>query len=623
MKNLYLWIVAVMVCFGILPSVAQDAEVNKIKFTVNVSPAEAVKCTVQGEEYPLTDGANVFELPEDTSIVFVGNSPWMITSVTDKSGQAPSGFYGSDWYLYANSSSQDQEYTIEVININDLRTSQFTINVDDPSLVTAMLTGYYTTLNLQPGENIVKYDPKVENYLTLLPVNAAVPFYSVKMDGIEIAPQGNSYSIQLRNNSVIDVIAILPDEDRTVNFSYAPGAENAISIKVNDQDMPDFNGQSLVVKLGDVLTINGNTASYKFNAVKINGEAINFYGSHTFAVMKNSDIYIDARPYGNISASIIINNPELISIMGNGETLNLIAGTNTIQLPENNANITWNVDPMAVLNSVRVNDNEPLPSYQSNYALSAGDVIAFDVVAKVFDQEAIVWIDNVAGKACSTYFEMSSPSDRSVHFTLENGYNILNYYQAMNPFAISWSGYSEENPEISLTGKVYLNDILQQSPYGDTSTYYSIDIANGDVLKLFMDSDPIMCNVTFDLADGIEANVVKDVITAVENPAAGFNCFAGTQVVVAGKDLAVSVNGTAIESEKNEEGAETYTFIVNDPTTAVTVAAAGGSGVASIAAEADTAVYNMQGVKVGNKADLKTLTPGLYIVAGKKVVISD
>ena len=30
----------------------------------------------------------------------------------------------------------------------------------------------------------------------------------------------------------------------------------------------------------------------------------------------------------------------------------------------------------------------------------------------------------------------------------------------------------------------------------------------------------------------------------------------------------------------------------------------------------------MQGVRVGSKADLKRLAPGIYIVAGKKTVIS-
>ncbi|MDE6291477.1 MAG: hypothetical protein K2M16_08085 [Muribaculaceae bacterium] len=622
MKNLYLWIVATMVCFGILPAAAQDSEVRNFKFTIDIPNADALSCAVNSENHPLTVGVNEFDLPEGTSVMIKAVAPWKIISVKDKAGNTPSGFYGTDWYIFANESIDGEEFTVEVQNIDDLRTSQFTLNVDDPTLVNAILNGYYTTLELTAGENIIKFQPGQETHLLLSSSTPGVPLYSVKMNGVEVAPEGNSYSIPLSNNSVIDVVATLPDEDHIVTFSYSADAENSISIMINDQPATDFNGSSVTVKLGDRLTIIGNTSEYVFESVSINGQEISFYGSYTFNVMKDSSVQINARPYGNISATIIVNAPELITIMGNGQTLDLIQGSNKIELPENNANISWNVSPMAILKSVIVNGTNPISSYQSSYTLNAGDEIEFDIEAKVFDMEAIVWIDNTKGKACSNYLDLSSPNDRNVRIEFENGYNIVDFYEGMNPFSLNWNGYSEEDPNISLTGKVYLNDVLLTPTY-EGGTNYNLILANGDVLKLFMDSDPVNCNVTFDIAEGIDASVVKDIITDVLNPTAGFDCFAGTQIVVAGKDIAVSVNGVAIEAEKDEEGVESYTFIVTDPTTAVAVTAAGGSGVASIASEADTAVYNMQGVKVGTKADLNSLAPGLYIVAGKKVVIAE
>lgn len=622
MKRIFLWIVtSMMICFGINSAIAQDSEVNKIKFTINISNAQAARCTFQGEELALADGANEFELPAESRLYIEPVSPWIFSSIKNKKGAKAAGFNGTNWYLYVDDSVQDEEFTITTIDINELRTSEFTLNVDDPSLVKATVTGYDTTLQLTPGENVIKFDPKTETYLNLFPTTSA-PFYSVKLNGIEVAPQGNSYGIPLKNGCVIDVTAILPDEDRTVTFSYSGGAEGSISIKVNDAEMPEFNGRILTVKLGDRLTIEGKTGMYKFNGLKINGQDIDFYGSYTFAIMKNSDVYIDARPYSSISTAIIVNRPELISISNNGEKLDLSAGKNIIDLPENNATINWTVDPLAILNSVKVNDSESIPSYQSSYSLKAGDVIAFDLTEKQLDNMAVAWIDNVTGKACSTYLELSSLSDRSVRYEFDNGYNLMPFYEAMNPFSLSWSGSSEEIPDVQLTGNAYLNDRLLTPAY-EGSTFYSFNLEDGDVLKLFMDSNPVVCNVVFDIAEGVDVSVKKDIITSVINPSDGFICFAGTEVTVSGKNIKVTVNGTEIEGTETEEDNEPmHTFVVNDTETTVGVVNDGGSRVASISMDADTDVYNMQGIKVGNSSQLKNLSPGIYIVGGRKVTIA-
>lgn len=622
MKRIFLWIVTSMICFGINSATAQDMDVTKIKFTIIISNAQAAKCSFQGEDIALTDGANEFELPDDSRLYLEPVSPWIFSSIKDKKGAKASGFNGTNWYLYVDESVQDEEFTITTIDINELRTSQFTLNVDDPSLVKATVTGYDTTLQLSPGQNVIKFDPKMETYLNLFPTTTA-PLYSVRLNGIEIAPQGNTYGIPLKNDCIIDVTAILPDEDRTVTFSYSGGAEGSISIKVNDAEVPEFNGNTLTVKLGDRLTVEGKTSMYKFNGIKINGQAIDFYGSYTFAIMKNSEIYIDARPFSSISAAIIVNRPELITISNNGVNLDLSAGKNIIDLPENNSTINWTVDPLAILNSVKVNDSESLPTYQSSYAIKAGDVIAFDITEKQLDKIAMAWIDNVTGKACSTYLELNSLSDRSVQYEFDNGYNLMPFYTAMNPFSLSWSGSSEEIPDVQLTGKAYLNDKLLTPEY-EGSTFYSFSLEDGDVLKLFMDSDPVVCNVVFDIAEGADVSVKKDIITSVLNPSDGFICFAGTEVTVSGKNIKVTVNGTEIEGKETEEDNEPiHSFIVNDPETTVAVAYDGGSRVASISMEADTDVYNMQGLKVGNSSQLKRLSPGIYIVGSRKVVITE
>ena len=135
-----------------------------------------------------------------------------------------------------------------------------------------------------------------------------------------------------------------------------------------------------------------------------------------------------------------------------------------------------------------------------------------------------------------------------------------------------------------------------------------------------MATDPVQSNAAFDMAAGIEADVVKDIVTVVENPAEGFNCFAGTEVSVTGKNLAVSVNQTELEAKNNEDGTSTFTFIVSETDNEVSIAGI-GSGVETVNAQSDAYIFNLQGVKVGKKSELKDMIPGIYIINGKKTVV--
>ena len=636
MKNLYIWIVAAMVCIGILPAAAQDAEVSDINFSVFISNVEGITCRMNySETVTLKDGLNEFSIPNGTNITFSSTLPWKITGVKDKNGVPVTSYYGgSDWYLYVNPSIADEAFTIDVINIDEFRTGQFTINVDDPSMVNAVLQGYYQTLSLEKGENTVKFDPAMEGFLQLSPTNYDVPLYSVKKDGADLSPEwGTSYTIPLEEGCVIDIVAVLPDIDCTVNFSYSEGAESAITVKLNGEPVADFDGKTLVAKIGSKITIEGSS-EYKYEAVSINGENAAFWGnSHNFVVIKDTEVYIDAHPWANITATIVVNHPDFITITRDGNTLELKEGENVFEFPENASNISWTVDPMAILNSVSVNGGSPLYSSQTYYTLYDNDVITFDLQEKVFDKKFMVWIDNVEAPVCGNYIEISSQTDRSFTFgnsnnswnpqkDFDNGYTLINFYQALNPFAFGW-GYDYSAPKPEYFGQIYINDSRIVSAYGEESTYFTTQISDGDVVKMFLAAAPVECKVAFDIPDGVEASVVKDVITAVENPAEGFTCFAGTQVVVSGDNLEVKVNGNAVAGEKDEDGVESFTFTVADAETTVALAKAGGTGVDAVEAEADSAVFNMQGVKVGTKADLRNLAPGIYIVAGKKVVVTD
>ncbi|MDE7414134.1 MAG: hypothetical protein K2N05_10180 [Muribaculaceae bacterium] len=569
MKSIYFWIVAAIMGLGLLPAAAQD----KVQFTINVPIPEGVECTVNWQPYELVEGANHFEVDKYTSVAVKGVSPYSLNKVIDSNGTTVSGFSSGQWYFTANDEVDGKEFTLEIIDINEYRTSSFTINVDDPSLVQAMVGGYYEVLKLKEGENIIKYDPAVETYITIQSTTWGIPLYSVKKNGVNVELQGSSYMLTLEEDCVIDIVAKIPDGDATVTFKYSRGGEGAITgVKVNNEPVEDFDGNSLVVKLGQVLEFSGNTNIYKYDQVTINGTPISFWSAYSFNVMADTEIFVDAHPYGNIKAKVVVPNPDLVTVYKGYSSspesvvLTMQPGENEVELPENNPTISWVVADNAIFNEKSLN-GIALGTYETSAMLKEGDVLVLDAVEKVYDKQAVIWIDNKDAATCNSYVELYSNTDRSGRYTFEdNGYGFLSFYDQMNPFSLGWYGYDENIPNVFSNGRAYLNDQPLEPTYPGGSNF-SFNLKNNDVLKLFMDGEPDILDVNFDIAPGIQAQVIKDIVTVVEDPSEGFECFPGTQVsVTAGDKVVLTVNGEAVEAEKNDEGESVFTFVVDDNT---------------------------------------------------------
>lgn len=642
MKSIYFWIVAALFGLGILPAAAQ--ETTKVQFTINVPNPDAVACEISYQPYELVKGANVIEVAEYTMIKITGVNPWRLNNVTypgaDGSATTASGYSSGTWYFYPSAEVQNRVFTLEVINIDEFRTATLTINVDDATLVSAMLGGYYTNLQLKDGENTIKFDPAVETYLSISGATSA-PIYKVELDGVPVVAQGGAYYTisDLADGMVIDITAKLPDEDRTLTFSYSEDGVGAIDVLVENQPVEDFDHETLVVKLGSAVTL-APRADFRYEKVTVNGQEIgytnyngNYEFNYRFVVMEDTEIYIAAHPFGKIKATVVIPNPEFVTFYKGyeyqGNVVALQPGENELEMMENESIYSWTISKDAIRNSVTLNGTE-LSEYYTQVTFKDGDVLVFDLAEKSFDLKAIAWIDNINGQYISAnadgtgygFFMFGSAVERNNYATtMVDGYNEIFFYEGMNPFSISWSS---SNPDYE-NAKVYLNDepVERQYEYGVAR---EVTLANNDVLKFFMDGDPVECAVAIEIDEDVEANVVKDIVTDVENPAAGFDCFAGTQVAVSGTGIKVTVNGETIVADKTDDEAaaratdDTYTFIITDPTTKVEVKKDSESGVETIGVENDAAeVFNTLGVKVGNS--LKELPAGIYVVKGKKVLV--
>lgn len=134
-----------------------SAAADNVNFQVNVPEPTAVKCTESGVERELTQGLNDFSIPQYNPVVFESVAPYLLTKVTNKTG-TPQNVYGGQWSLYVYPDSEGEVYTLETINLDESRDSEFTLIVDDPSRVDASLSGYNQPVTLQAGSNTVKFN---------------------------------------------------------------------------------------------------------------------------------------------------------------------------------------------------------------------------------------------------------------------------------------------------------------------------------------------------------------------------------------------------------------------------------------------------------------------------------
>lgn len=587
---------------------------NAINVTFRVSDADAVLMDINGTVTTLQAGNNSFNLDEYTYATFSGVSPYIITGVTNSSG-TPESIYGGMWYKSIYSSDEGQVYTISVKNLDETRTASCTVKVDDPSLVDATLSGTNSPVSFTEGSNTLKFDPTTETTLTLSSTNYQKPLYKVTLDGVDVPSDGGSFNVPLTQGCVIDITAKIPAVPVNVTFTYSDEGLGALSsVAVEGQTVTDFNGTSLSMKAGQSLVLKPNSL-YNITGFKINDETISWTGGYDYTigcVTGDTQIYIEAHPYGTVNATLNVSDPNQITVYRGysyqNDVMTLTGTSNAIQMPENNAMISWEVANGCYIESVKVNGN----AYTSdNVSVTEGMVIDIVTKAIVMDKTAEVWVDDRS--KIVNYFSLQTTTREDLSESIESGYNELKFYSGYVPFLLTW--YTEN----TVVGKVYINDELQ-SPVYEGSNNYQLNLENLDIVKIFYAEEPVSCTVNFTVEDDVDPQVVRDVIRDVTDLTQPLSCFAGTQIDInkATQAFDVKVNNQALAPLVDTGN---YRFNVTEPQTNVVISKKNTVGIGNIDAEGSVSapVYNLQGVKVSDT--LQGLPAGIYITAGKKVMV--
>lgn len=329
---------------------------SAFKVTVNVPGDNQVKLIVDSDDdrvtHVLSQGDNEIEIEAYNSLECSGISPYQINNVTDENGNRDDSYFGGNsWYKYIVKSDAGKKFIISTINLDETRTASCTVNVDDPTRITAKLSGTSATVDLVAGSNNVKFSPENETELIVRSRNYS-PLYSVTVDGEPVAMEYGGYTIPLSQDCVVDIAALIPDKDITLSFTYPDGFSNVFErVDVNGEQRTDFDGNSLPCKAGDEIDLYPSPL-YEFSAqsVRLNGEVLyrTYFGYYNMTLLDDATIEVsDITDLVAYTITVKVSNPEHMHLYdspvpGDEEKeIQLNAGTNEIKLFEESTALSW------------------------------------------------------------------------------------------------------------------------------------------------------------------------------------------------------------------------------------------------------------------------------------------
>lgn len=549
---------------------------SAVNVTINVDDPSRVSVKVSGTEQSLVEGDNVFSVA-DQSISIEAKDDAFLKSVVRKSTSAAEYVYNNKYCsLYIFASSSEETFTVTSVSAADVRTASVKVKADVASKVRLMRSSTYTYADLADNTEVeVKYIPNgVDGFnselpLQIMPTDNSMPLYQVTVGGTVVEPNGTTYYISPTGGEEIDIQANFPDMDVPVKFSYVSEEAKGFvtDVTVNGTSVTNYNDANFTVKAGSKVKISGNTADYKFNSMTVGGQSVSyFYGSYEFTVAASDvSVYIDARKYATVKATINIEHPEYVKVYKgyyyNNNVLPMTAGANEIELSETDTRISIKPESGCFINSVKDGaGNSYNADWSGTYEVNVTDGMELTVDAGAIERNETALVYLGVDPESIMHFDLHR-QDRSAIEGLTQGYNELKLYSGDNPFGLSW--YYEGGT----FSNVYLNG-EKVSPMYEGSTTYEIRLTDGDVLKVFPVNDPDIYNVAVETTgEGDGKIVVKtDSIRLEENWQEGVAALPGTKVSIQPAEgytiLSVTVDGEAVEADADG----VYAFTVNADT---------------------------------------------------------
>lgn len=590
------------------------AHADDVKVIINVDDASRVGIQVNYAEQEVVTGANEFTVPQYTFVRVYAKTGALIQKVKDEtSGYDAMSRIGTEYTTYPYA---DVTYTVTSVSEDAIYTKSFTVNVDNPAGVEAMLSNSYRTVSLVQGENTVKYNPETETSLSIRK-GYGKPLYKVTKNGEDVAAQGQAYSFDITEGMKVNVTAEWPaDVKYTVSFNW--GNEDSKGyiqkVQVDNVDVPL--ADKMEIAGGSQVSITCNNADYTLDSFMVDGVSQSLYGQLNFYVTKNTVIDVTAHKAKMLQCTLNIDDPNNVTVYQGyqyeNNVLSLVAGNNTIEMSENgNKCITIVANAQCFVTSINDGTQElTVSSYGTTVNVTDGMVITVKTGKVVRDKAATVEV--LGRELADYYFNFFSENDRTYSFEFGDGTNYLEFGDSDLPFNFGFAGSS--NP----TSTIYVNGLRAHQYYGQYKLYF--DDGAAICIDLNETKKANEKTVTVTLGEGIEKSAIQKMETAIgeayEWDTKGFTSIDGADYTVtitpsADADFLVYVDDDQVE--KNEQGQFVANITAQSKTISIAAAPTAISQVEKAAA--DGKIYTIAGVQV------KKATKGFYIINGKKCLV--
>ena len=603
------------------------------KHTFNIDNADNLYLLYNGSDtLDIVSGKNVFYVDYDSlgaaSVYYriQSKDDCFVTSVSyasdDDESIGGTGYVSSykRCYLYLYGTYGDVTVDVTTANVDD-RTNTLIVNVDSADIVSFKLYATSTQIELENGENTVKF-ADFENRMYVAHISPySYSLYKVELNGVEQEISGYYYYIDVEDGDTLDITAIIPDMDVKFTITLPDGIDDFIeSFEVNYEEIePEvYLADDYTIKAGSYVYLYGNTTDYQVDSLLVNGTKKSFYSSYSATIMEDTELEFFLTKYGVDTVYITIDNPDAVTIYA-GNYLELEEGRNLVEVSQNVSYISYYANDGYYVDSVVVDGVTQTRSY---FYPENGMEIEFYTGIINRDQTYALYIDDATNVS---YVYVGSTE------YYDAGYYTCAFYDGDLPIYAYSSSYNVEP-------YVYLNDELQTGDVYNWSYiyayYYFYTLVDGDVIKYYFAGEPSTYTATFTtVGDASAVTVTKDIIVAVSDWADGISALQGTQVNIAGDGiLSVTVDEEALEATDGE-----YIFTIDaDKAVVITMSETTDDGDDDEDGETDGIttisasslgtggdVYNAAGVlliKDATTEQIASLARGLYIINGTKVV---
>ena len=486
MKQVYYFIFLMLLAFSSVNVKADTTvrvkvdDINRVSVKVNYVPV-----------VNLANGTNEITVPQYGALTIEAKQGYYLKSVLktiDNDNSAPQTINNlTSCNIYVSDADNNKLFTVKSADLAAARTGSCTVNVDNASKVRVSRNESRTAVELQNGENTVKWIPNTEKTLVITNANYGdAPIYKVTLDGNDVTPSSGQYFVTLTAGCVVDIKADYPNVSYPVKFNFTDEKAKGVISKVmaDGEEVKNYNDADFKLKAGTKLSLTFDQRNYALDAFKVNGTATTIYGTYECYVKDNLVFDIQAHKYATVKAVLTVDNAANITAYEgqsyNNKVITLQNGSNNIELGEKNNVIQIKPNSGCKIESIKVNGTPVTANYEGAYEIRLTDGMTIEVTtsAIVRDQKATVVIDDIS---LANYGFNFYRSDHST-VKMQTGENTVMFSADDHHFMLGAYGNDLSKMVVKLNG-------TKLNPTYPGGTSFEFDLKNGDRLEVLLKGD--------------------------------------------------------------------------------------------------------------------------------------